>query len=107
MRAAAGSAARLPIAEAPEVAAVVHAARSVGRTVVATVVEGGSAPDAIDLAGPTCLLVGSEAHGLDPATVAECGAAVTVPMTGAVESVNVAIAGAVVLFEMARQRRSV
>jgi len=30
----------------------------------------------------------------------------TVPMAGAVESVNVAIAGAVVLFEIARQRRS-
>ncbi|MBU3702575.1 MAG: RNA methyltransferase, partial [Acidimicrobiia bacterium] len=106
VRASAGSAARVPIAEVAVMADVLQAATSAARRTVATVVAGGSAPETIDLADPVCLLLGSEAHGLDDATVAACTTSVTVPMAGAVESVNVAIAGAVVLFEIARQRRS-
>lgn len=106
VRASAGSTARVPIAEVAEVAEVLRAAAVAARPTVATVVTGGSAPEAIDLRGPVCLLVGSEAHGLDDATVDACTTRLTLPMAGAVESVNVAVAGAVVLFEIARQRRA-
>lgn len=106
VRAAAGSTARLPIAEVIAVADVLAASAEASRSTVAAVVDGGVAPEAIDLTGPVCLLVGSEAHGLDDATVAACTTRLTVPMAGTVESVNVAVAGAVALFEIARQRRA-
>lgn len=106
VRAAAGSAARVPIAEVTEAADVLQAAASAARPTVATVVDGGDAPEVVDLTGSVCLLVGSEARGLDAATVAACTTRLTLPMAGSVESVNVAVAGAVVMFEIARQRRA-
>jgi len=50
-------------------------------------------------------VVGSEAHGLSPEVAALVDVAVTIPMSGSIESLNAAVAGAVVLFEVARQRR--
>ena len=105
VRAASGSVVRLPIAEEHDVLATVRALRDAGRPVLATVVDGGVAPETVDLDGSFVLLVGSEAHGLPPAIVAACDGALTIPMATTVESVNVAIAGAAILFEAARQRR--
>ena len=98
--------ARLPIAEVADVADVLEASTAAGRTTVATVVDGGPAPDQVDLGRPVCLLLGSEARGLDGATASACDVRLTLPMAEPVDSVNVAIAGAVVLFEIARQCRA-
>ena len=79
--------------------------RRAGRTLVATVVHGGVAPEDADLSGPVAVVVGSEAHGLSDPVRSACDVAVSIPMAGSVESINAAIAGAVLLFEAARQRR--
>ena len=105
VRAAAGSLMRLPVAEIADVEGLVADLLEAGRIVFATVVEDGAAPEDLDLAGSPVLLVGSEAHGLDPALVERCTGTVTIPMNLDVESINAAVAGAVVLFEAARQRR--
>jgi TrmH family RNA methyltransferase len=73
---------------------------------VGTVVNGGAAPEATDLSVPVAILIGSEAHGLASEVIAGCSATITIPMQSAVESINAAVAGAVVLFEAARQRRN-
>ncbi len=73
---------------------------------VGTVVDGGVAPEATDLSGSVAILIGSEAHGLSSEVIAACTATITIPMQSAVESINAAVAGAVVLFEAARQRRN-
>ncbi len=106
VRAAAGSLLRLPIVEEPDTAVVIEQLHAAGRRVLATVVRDGAAPDAVDLTGPIAILVGSEAHGLDPAVIASADLGVTIPVASTVESLNVAVAGAVVLFEASRQRRS-
>jgi tRNA G18 (ribose-2'-O)-methylase SpoU len=49
------------------------------------------------------LVLGSEAHGLDRAVVAALDQRVTIPMLGAVESLNVATAAAVLGYERIRQ----
>jgi TrmH family RNA methyltransferase len=105
VRAAAGSLVRLPIAEESTAFVALVALRDAGRTLVATVVDGGDAPESLDLAGEVAIVLGSEAHGLDADVVDRCDQSATIPMDPAVESINVAIAGAVVLFEAARQRR--
>ena len=106
VRAAAGSIVRLPVSEDAEVSTVLDELRSTGRTLVATVVDGGAAPEATDLSVPVAILIGSEAHGLASEVIAACSATITTPMQSAVESINAAMAGAVVLFEVARQRRN-
>jgi TrmH family RNA methyltransferase len=73
---------------------------------VATVAAGGAAPEEADLITPGAVLVGSEAHGLPAEVVAVADTLVTIPLESAVDSLNAAVAGAVVLFEAARQRRS-
>lgn len=106
VRAAAGSIVRLPVSEGAEVSTVLDELQSAGRTLVATVVDGGAAPEATDLSVPVAILIGSEAHGLSSEVIAACSATITIPMQSAVESINAAVAGAVVLFEAARQRRN-
>ncbi|HEY6531078.1 MAG TPA: RNA methyltransferase [Acidimicrobiales bacterium] len=105
VRAAAGSLLRLAVAEVGDAAAAVRAIAAAGRRVVATVATGGEAPEDVDLSGPIAVLVGSEAHGLPAEVVAASATRVTIPIAATVESLNAAVAGAVVLFEAARQRR--
>lgn len=106
VRAAAGSIVRLPVAEVAEVTDALVELHAAGRTVVATVVNGGAAPELADLSAPVAVVIGSEAHGLSAGVVASCDVTITIPMEPGVESVNAAVAGAVVLFEAARQRRN-
>jgi TrmH family RNA methyltransferase len=58
----------------------------------------------VDMTGPTAIFIGNEGGGLSAELVAAATHGVTIPMPGKVESLNAAAAGAVCLFEMARQR---
>lgn len=51
------------------------------------------------------IVLGSEATGVRPINLRECDFLVSIPMLGKIESLNVGVAGAVFLFELARQRR--
>jgi len=57
-----------------------------------------------DFTGPTLLLVGNEATGLSNAWREACDALVRIPITGSASSLNAATAGAIALYEAARQR---
>jgi 23S rRNA (guanosine2251-2'-O)-methyltransferase len=57
-----------------------------------------------DWTGPTVLVVGGEENGLRALTRAKCDALVSIPMAGAVTSLNVSVATGVLLFEAVRQR---
>jgi len=59
----------------------------------------------MDLRGPVAWLFGSEGQGLSPAVAALATANVAIPLAPGVESLNVAAAAAVCLFEQVRQRR--
>jgi TrmH family RNA methyltransferase len=67
---------------------------------------GGTAYDAADLTGPLALVLGNEAHGLDPAVESLLDGVVTIPMAPPAESLNVGAAAAILCFEAARQRRA-
>ncbi|HEU5432964.1 MAG TPA: RNA methyltransferase, partial [Thermomicrobiales bacterium] len=62
--------------------------------------------DRIDWRGPAAVIVGAEAAGVGAATDALATVAASIPLAAGVESLNAAVAGAVVLFEAARQRRA-
>jgi tRNA G18 (ribose-2'-O)-methylase SpoU len=59
----------------------------------------------VDLTRPVALVVGSEGAGLDEELLGAVSARVAIPMAGGVESLNVAVAAGILLFEAARQRR--
>jgi 23S rRNA (guanosine2251-2'-O)-methyltransferase len=57
-----------------------------------------------DLRGGVALVFGSEGRGIRPLVRRTCDAAVSIPLAGQVESLNVSVAAAVLLFEARRQR---
>lgn len=57
-----------------------------------------------DFKGDCCIVLGSEGDGLSPAVLATCDDAVAIPMPPHVDSLNVAAAAAVFLYEVSRQR---
>ena len=59
---------------------------------------------AADFTGPAAVVVGSERYGVGAAWLGAADQCVAIPMTGAADSLNVAVAAGVVLFEAARQR---
>jgi TrmH family RNA methyltransferase len=52
--------------------------------------------------GPTLLVVGSESTGLSPEIAAACQTCVRIPMSGGTESLNAAVATALLLYEILR-----
>lgn len=60
-----------------------------------------------DFGEPSAIVLGNEHAGCSPEMVALADGALIVPMVGFVQSLNVSVAAAVILAEMARQRRSV
>ncbi len=64
-------------------------------------------PWRIDLRGPVALVLGSEGRGLRPLVARRCDALTRIPLAGRVASLNVAAAGAALLFEAVRQRAPV
>lgn len=59
-----------------------------------------------DFTGDCCIVLGSEGDGLSPAVLAACDDAVAIPMPPHVDSLNVAAAAAVFLYEANRQRNA-
>jgi TrmH family RNA methyltransferase len=105
LRGSMGSAFRLP--HVRRVGALETAERLAARGVatVAASSTGETRYDEVDLTRPVALVLGNEGAGLDEGLLAAASARVAVPMHGGVESLNVAVAAGVLLFEAARQRR--
>jgi TrmH family RNA methyltransferase len=113
MRASAGSIFRLPVVVRAQAAVMLAQFRIAGLQLVATtpVAHAAGAGTVValrqaDLRGPVALLVGSEPHGLPEAVVRAADVAVRIAVAPPVESLNAAIAAAVVLYEAARQREA-
>ncbi|HXE80734.1 MAG TPA: RNA methyltransferase [Vicinamibacterales bacterium] len=103
LRGSMGSAFRLPIALYPAADAIA-AARSRSIRIVALAAHGGQDLYTADLSGPLAIFAGGEGPGLSADVTAAADQVVTVPMAAPVESLNVAVASAIVLYEAARQR---
>ncbi len=59
-----------------------------------------------DYTQPTCVLLGNERDGVSPRAAARADQRILIPMLGMVQSLNVSVATAVILFEAQRQRRA-
>ncbi len=106
VRASAGAVFHVPVLSGAEPIEVLDRLGPAGHLRLATVVEGGEPYDLVDLRGPTAVVLGSEAHGLPAGLAVFVDRAVTIPIAGRTQSLNVAVAGAVLCFEALRQRRA-
>lgn len=104
LRGSMGSALRLPVALQDDVPRAVDEARRYGCRILASVPRGGTLLFKADLTGGTALLIGSEGGGLDRRLEDAADERLTIPMAPPVESLNAAIAVAVVVYEARRQR---
>lgn len=105
LRASAGSIFGVPVLEMPDTAALVDALRAAGLRVLATTLDGETSLDDADLSVPTAWLFGPEAHGLSDDVAALADARVRIPMAGSAESLNVAAAAAICLYQSSRASR--
>ncbi|MGZ5291154.1 MAG: TrmH family RNA methyltransferase [Actinomycetota bacterium] len=105
VRATAGSLFHLPVVRGIETAAAVDALRARGMRILAMDASGEQDLYEVDLTDPVAFLFGNEAWGLPGEVAALADATVRVPILGAAESLNLAAAATVCLFEWARQQR--
>jgi TrmH family RNA methyltransferase len=106
VRASAGSLFHLPVVRGVTTQDAVAATRDRGFRVLAMDASGAEDLYRTDLSGPVAFLFGNEAHGLPSEIVALADASVRVPQAGRAESLNLAAAATVCLFEhMRREER--
>ena len=101
LRASMGAAGRLPVLVVSDLPAALTALRGRGVTCLAAALYHSRPLDEVgtDFPGGLCLVIGSEGQGLTDAAVAACDAAVRIPMTDLVESLNAGVAGSVLLWQ--------
>jgi TrmH family RNA methyltransferase len=104
LRAAMGSTFRLPVDTRADTLAACDALSGHGLTLLAAVPRHGAAMDTTDLRAPIAFLLGGEGSGLDAALVSRADARISIPMKVPVESLNVAVAAGVLVYEARRQR---
>lgn len=104
LRGAMGSSFRLPIWAGPTLDTALAWCREQGVRAVCADVRGSKTYTEIDWTTACAIVVGPEAEGLNEVELASCDDAVRIPMRDSVDSLNAAVATAVILFEAARQR---
>lgn len=105
VRSSAGALFAVPVSVSDDPADALDSLGAAGYRIVGTVVRDGTPYDRADLGVPLAVVLGNEAHGLAPSLVERLDEAITIPMAGPTESLNVAMAGTIVCFEVLRRRR--
>lgn len=103
-RAAAGATAYLPVAGVGNLATALERLKQAGVWVVGADAGSQDRYDEARLAPPIALVLGSEGRGLHRLVRERCDRLVRIPLSGRVESLNVSVAAALLLFEVARRR---
>jgi RNA methyltransferase, TrmH family len=103
VRASAGSVFRLPMART-KLSDAFGLMKERGLRMVATASHKGTPPDQAKLSGPLAIFVGSEGAGLSRDLIKEMDEVVAIPQAPQVESLNVAVATSIVLYEVMRER---
>jgi 23S rRNA (guanosine2251-2'-O)-methyltransferase len=104
VKASAGASEHLLLVRIPTIGEAIHELKVRGLRLVAADQEAPALAWEADLTGPMAVVVGSEGSGLSGATRRRCDLLVRFPMAGRVASLNAATAGALLLFEVVRQR---
>ena len=104
VRSSAGAVEHLPVAVVPNLARYLDEVKRGDLWIYAASSEAEQPMWEIDLSGGTALVFGAEGKGIRPLVRRMCDAMVSIPLAGRVESLNVSVAAALLLYEAARQR---
>ena len=104
-KAAAGALEHCPVARVTNLARAIEQMKEAGIWTIALAADGEDELPRVDLTAPTALVLGSEGAGVRPLVRKTCDRVARIGMGGKVGSLNVAAAGAIALYEVARQRR--
>jgi 23S rRNA (guanosine2251-2'-O)-methyltransferase len=105
-RASAGAVEHLRVAVVTNLARYLEEVKGPSLWVYGAAGDAGSAMWDTDLSGGVALVLGAEGKGLRPLVRRSCDALVSIPLEGRVESLNVSVAAALLLYEARRQRRA-
>lgn len=105
IRSTMGSIYRMQYSYVDDIIKVVTELKQSGIHTYAAHLEGTKSYDQEDYTGKTAFLIGNEGNGLRDEVSREADTWIRIPMAGEVESLNVAIATSVLIFEVCRQRR--
>jgi 23S rRNA (guanosine2251-2'-O)-methyltransferase len=105
VKASAGASEHLPIARVTNLGRALEDLKSRNIWTVGLDERGGQIYDQLDYKMDCALVLGAEGNGLHEQVRKKCDFLVSIPMLGKVPSLNVSVAAAVVMYEVARQRR--
>lgn len=101
---AAGALTYVPVARVTNIVRALETLKEAGYWVIGTDAGADKTIYETDIKTNVALVIGSEAKGMRPLVRRHCDLMVSIPMLGKVSSLNAAVAGAVILFEIVRQR---
>jgi 23S rRNA (guanosine2251-2'-O)-methyltransferase len=104
-KAAAGMLEHISVVKPKNLEGIISGLKTKGFTVVAAHQDGAVRPDEVDLSGPLIIILGGEHRDIPPYLQKLCTHTIRIPMSSAVASLNVSVAGAIVLYECMRQRQ--
>ena len=103
-KASAGAVEHLPVAVVPNLARYLSEIKSADLWIYAATGDAAQTMWKTDFKGGTAFVLGAEGKGLRPLVRRTCDAEVSIPLIGQVESLNVSVAAALLLYEARRQR---
>ncbi|MDQ2086435.1 23S rRNA (guanosine(2251)-2'-O)-methyltransferase RlmB [Herbivorax sp. ANBcel31] len=103
-KASAGAIEYVPVARVTNIAQTMEYLKKKNIWIVGTDLSGEKAFYQNDLKGPVALVLGSEGEGMGKLISQKCDFVVNIPMKGQISSLNVAVAGAVIMYEIVKQR---
>lgn len=106
MKASAGALNQLPVCRENSLVAAVEWMQMSGIQVVGTTLEESTPVEAVDFSGPTAIVLGAEDTGLSQGLSDRLDLRCRIPQEGTTDSLNVSVAGGIVLYEALRQRRT-
>jgi len=103
-KASAGAAEYVPVSQVSNIKHAISEMKERDITIIGAESGSGNMPWDVDFSVPAGLVIGSEGRGLRKTVAEKCDFIVSIPMRGRVNSLNVSAAGAVLMFEVLRQR---
>ena len=84
---------------------IIEEIKKSGYDVYATAMEGSEVYDCVDYTKGSAFIIGNEANGVSDAVFEKASKRIRIPMEGKLESLNAAVSAAIIMYEMARQKR--
>jgi len=100
-----GALEHVPVAKVPNIAQTMERLKEEGLWMVGADMKGEHVHYEANLLGPIALIIGGEGKGLSELTKKKCDFMVRLPMEGAIASLNASVAGAILMYEVLRQRK--